>query len=318
MSKDLVSVIIPTYNRSKMLIKAITSVQKQTYKNIEIIVVDDGSTDDTKRVVKKINDKRVKYFYKRNGGPSASRNLGLKHSKGEFITFLDDDDEYIPGKIEKQVSFLQKNPQLGFCYSNMIVVYKNQRSLLLNETKKNTYINLLLDGTGSFVTTQTIFIRRKVYTKVGFFDWKVEPAEDYDYSLRCAKMFNFGYINKPLTLYYLHDRNITGNPKYILKGISLTRLRHLITLDIESITKNLIQSYKWNYEHHLGRVLYYNGDLKTSRIYFLKSMKTNCKKLSSYIFFFQSFFKGDLLVKFFYRISMYFRFSLKSSIFFSK
>src|SRR5689334_8143428 len=99
----LVSIIIPTYNRSTLLLRAINSALGQTHRNIEVIVIDDGSTDDTQRVLKSLTDTRINCYLTRNQGASAARNYGLQRSKGEYITFLDSDDEYYPEKIERQL-----------------------------------------------------------------------------------------------------------------------------------------------------------------------------------------------------------------------
>lgn len=196
MKKSLVSVVIPTYNRAKELNRAIKSVLKQTYKKWELIIVDDGSTDDTKKVVQnymKKYKKKIKYLYQRNKGQGAARNYGIKRAKGEFIAFLDSDDEWLPEKLEKQIK-LFSNPNIGLAYSasnlNKGPFYRGK--VLMQLINKN------------FITNSSVVIRRKVLKKSGYFgeeDW-LRNIEDYDLWLRIALNFEFDYINKPLVKYY--------------------------------------------------------------------------------------------------------------------
>src|SRR5689334_23008717 len=107
-----VSVIVPTFNSARFLCEAIGSVHAQTYKDYEIIIVDDGSTDDTQNVVKEL-DKPCKYFYQNNAGPSVARNYGISESSGEFVAFLDADDAWLPGKLEMQIRLFDRHPEVG-------------------------------------------------------------------------------------------------------------------------------------------------------------------------------------------------------------
>ena len=115
-----VSIIIPTYNRGKYICQAIESCLVQTYTDIEVIVVDDGSTDDTKKKVAFYEDK-IKYIYTQNGGPAHARNIGMRHAKGQYISFLDSDDLYYPYKTELQVKFLDKFSEIGMVYTELSV-----------------------------------------------------------------------------------------------------------------------------------------------------------------------------------------------------
>src|SRR6056297_3803158 len=118
-----VSIIIPTYNRKKLLKNAIQSVLKQTYKNLEIVIVDDGSSDGTQNLIDNINNNKIKYIRnEKSVGGSQARNIGINNSTGKYITFLDDDDEYLPEKIEKQVLKFNNN-NIGLVYTGVILNY---------------------------------------------------------------------------------------------------------------------------------------------------------------------------------------------------
>lgn len=188
----LVSVIIPVYNRAELLPRTLKSVVSQTYKDIEIIVVDDGSTEDIKSVVDIFNDSRIKYIkHSKNEGLSKARNTGMKIARGDFIAFLDSDDEYLPEKIEKQVRFLEKNRDIDVVYCKA-----------LEEKMNGIYYLRSTVGWKWFVWTQQIMIKKDVIEKIGFFDEKFPALEDVDYLYRLRKDCTFGFIDEPLMIYH--------------------------------------------------------------------------------------------------------------------
>lgn len=210
-----VSVIIPTYNRAKWLLEALESVFKQTRLTVghacqdyEIIVVDDGSTDNTKEVLKPYLDKII-YLYKENGGVSSARNLGIKHSRGEFIACLDSDDLWFPDKLRLQVEYLEKHPEIGlvFCWYELFDEDKYG-----NKIKKYDYKYTGEDISFWKLLTQRIDImapmfRRVCLDKAGLFDESFTRGEDTDLWLRIAKHYPIGKINQILTRYRLHPLN---------------------------------------------------------------------------------------------------------------
>ncbi|MCL5408450.1 MAG: glycosyltransferase [Candidatus Omnitrophica bacterium] len=188
----LVSIIIPTYNRADLLPRAINSCLNQTYKNLEIIIIDDGSTDNTEQVVKIFKDERIVYIKnERNKGIPATRNVGLKIAKGKFIGFLDHDDEFLPEKIEKQVNSLINNPDrdISVCERYEYNIYTDTTSL-----KKIPDIFL-----------QQILIKQSCFDKIGLFDERFYTIDDTEIQVR-FKMFQLKTIsiNKPLIIRYLY------------------------------------------------------------------------------------------------------------------
>ena len=117
MISQLISVIIPAYNHAKYLSEAIQSVLNQTYQNFEILIVDDGSTDNTRQVVQNYTDQRIKYIYQENRGLAASRNAGLRVTQGEYVAFLDADDIFLPHKLEVQLDWFEAHPSCGMVFS---------------------------------------------------------------------------------------------------------------------------------------------------------------------------------------------------------
>ncbi|WP_438347158.1 glycosyltransferase [Paenibacillus sp. FA6] len=202
------SVIIPTYNREKFIGRAIKSVLQQTCTDYELIVVDDGSTDQTSKIVKSFGE-RVRYVYKKNGGPSAGRNKGITLAKGKYIAFLDSDDLYLPVKLQKNKEFLETHPECHFLYSWYYSVRRGRRKQLISNIKGVSDLNkfrLQLYGRTFTIRTSTAVIHHSCFDKVGLFNTKYRYSQDWDMWLRLACHYR-GYCQKePLVLYRRHNR----------------------------------------------------------------------------------------------------------------
>jgi len=190
-----VSVVIPTYNRSGMVKEAISSVLVQTERDFEIIVVDDGSTDDTSSVVAAMEDGRISYFYKNNGGPASARNYGLSKGTGEYVAFLDHDDLWPPNYLEVMLSRLEKNTEFGAAYSPITAVYPDGgevKSYKRPDGKSGWLaVNLFKHG---FVWTSATLIRREVL-KNFYFDESLKTSyEDGDFFLRLSMKTQFLFV----------------------------------------------------------------------------------------------------------------------------
>ena len=203
-----VSVIIPTYNRAEFLRSAIESALNQTFTDLEIIVSDDKSTDHTREVVKSFNDRRIKYILNEgNKGPSATRNTAILASGGEFIAFLDDDDEWLQDKLQKQVEILDKSqPNICGVYSNRLFIDKMSGKVISDNPgterfKGNLLYQLMIK---SPIHTSTVVIRKRCLDKIGLFDETISYMEDRDMWIRLSINWNFEYISKPLTKAYVH------------------------------------------------------------------------------------------------------------------
>jgi len=215
-----VSVIIPTYNRAHLVGRAIRSVLNQTYQDFEIIVVDDGSTDNTEEVVKSFNDPRIRYIrHEKNRGGSAARNTGIRAARGEYIAFLDSDDEWLPTKLEKQIELLETAPAIGAVYSGYVVIQEG-RPLELYRPKRagNLYPDLLIyNFTGP---CSTYVIRRECLKAVGYFDVNLPSHQDYDLWIRISKRYSIGYVPDILVRWHRHfGESIGGNVVSQLEGL---------------------------------------------------------------------------------------------------
>jgi len=194
-----VSVVIPTYNSSGRLGEAIESVLAQTYKDLEIVVIDDGSTDDTESVARSFGN-RVWYFKQANQGAGAARNAGIKSSRGEYIAFLDADDLWCAEKLDQQIPLLEQDPQLGLVYSDWSVVSDDgviEDSYLQKVPSASGYVFDELVQRG-FILTSGVVVRRACLDDVGDFDNSLSIAQDYDLWLRICYRWKVAVVEKPL------------------------------------------------------------------------------------------------------------------------
>ncbi len=210
MKTPLVSVIIPTYNRAEMVQRAIKSILDQTYNNFEILVVDDASTDNTAEAVKNMDNEKIVYInLQKNVGQCRARNIGIKKAKGEYIGFLDSDDEWMPTKLEKQIKVFNESndPDLGAVYSGHFEIdeIKNKTdSKNKNFRKGKLYKDFL---SGFCPSTPTMFlVKKEALDQVKGFDENLPTFVDYDLWLRIAKLnYSFDYVPEPLIKKYEHQ-----------------------------------------------------------------------------------------------------------------
>lgn len=204
-----VSVIIPAYNQGHYLGEAVRSVLDQTYQDFEIIIVDDGSTDNTADVAKSFSDPRVRYFHQKNGGLSAARNTGIRNATGEYITYLDSDDLFLPEKFSLLVTKLESEPELGFVAGQAILIDENGQSLDLIFDKQipRDPAQLLLHNP---LHVGSVMVRREWQARVGFFDETLRSYEDWDMWLRLARAgCKMGWVDQPVSLYRFHQAQMT-------------------------------------------------------------------------------------------------------------
>lgn len=203
-----ISVIIPTFNREQFILRAINSVLEQTYLVDEIIIVDDGSTDNTYEIIKELQTKHknIIYIKQANHGVSKARNSGIKNAKNSWVAFLDSDDTWHKDKIQEHLIFHKNNPLYLCSYTDELWI-RNGKTIKLKsyqEKDEPTFMNslrLCKIGTSSF------FTNKKVFDEIGFFDEKLEACEDYDLWLRILLKYNIKYINKTLVTKYAGHKN---------------------------------------------------------------------------------------------------------------
>ncbi len=210
MKLPLVSVILPTYNREWSLKTAIDSVLFQDYSNIELIVVDDGSQDNTQELLKVYKEK-IKVLYQENAGVSAARNLGIKKSQGEFIALLDSDDAWDKRKISCQVEFFMENPDALICQTQEIWIRNSRRVNPKQKHKKPS--GMIFDQSLHLclVSPSAVMMQREIFSLKGYFNEKLTVCEDYDLWLRIASTIPVYLIDKPYTIKTGgHDDQLSG------------------------------------------------------------------------------------------------------------
>jgi glycosyltransferase involved in cell wall biosynthesis len=288
--KPLVSVIIPTYNGERYLEGALESIFTQTYKNYEVIVVDDGSVTDS---VARICDKYkggIKYIRQQNKGLAAARNTGIKSSCGEYISFLDDDDVWYPEKLEKQVTFYEdlkkKGIDAGIVYTGCHVLLENDNakcSVLYRSAGNNYRALLFLNFIGP---PSSVIVSKSVLEEVGLFDENMKSmgAEDYDLWLRIAREKPVYSINEFLVLYRSRKNSLYKNAPLMTAGLSYVCVK-TISSELESglLDNKVMQKLKKHYTLIIAELwknaayahLFDNDDGKTFRAYIKNGYRTD-------------------------------------------
>ena len=199
-----VSIILPCYNGAPWVDNTVRSIMVQTFKNFELLIIDDGSTDNSEETIAPfLCDKRVRYIYQNNKGFSRAINSGIKASSGELIGFIGQDDLWAPNKLELQIKYLSKHLDIDLLFSDYYsidsqgqILREIKASVPAFHTRQEVITRLFLEN---FIGFETVLIKRKCFDEVGFFDERMTAFSDHDMWLRIAKSFNIeGYIDLPL------------------------------------------------------------------------------------------------------------------------
>jgi glycosyltransferase involved in cell wall biosynthesis len=271
-----VSVVIPCYNQSVFLADAISSVRAQNWRDLEIIVIDDGSTDGTAGKMKSLAGPDLHFIEQENAGPSVARNRGIAEASGEWIGFLDADDTWLPEKLRIQFEEILQNSNIGCCYSDNIRIYP--------DGEKGKAESPLPDGPlqglvyGNLFPTSTILVRRDCFQVVGMFDPDLRMGEDWDMWLRLAAHFEFIRVPHPLATYRMPE----VQSKYSSELLEYCTLRVLgrlfssdkIKKDYPELLKKQRQVYSW---HHsvLAKSHFKQGRFKYSLLQSIKAMQAH-------------------------------------------
>ncbi|VDG72429.1 family 2 glycosyl transferase [Clostridium carnis] len=278
----MVSVIIVVYNGEKYIKEAIDSVLNQTYKDIEVIVVDDGSTDNTREIVKEYE--KIIYMYQENKGEGSARNLGIEVSKGEYLAFLDADDLYAPDKIEKQLKILLENEEVDVVYNDLQVVDENLN--YLNILKSEGVYDNREDLLANIIYRQIIqgpicmMMRKKCIANIKWSENLIYTV-DYEYVIKLAFNHNFKYLEEPLYIYRRHGNNLSNRHKATIEE----EIKIIRNLGNDTILKIIDKS-------HFNEV---EKKLLLSKIYIKIREYKKAKKILEY-----NIFKEDNALVYFY------------------
>jgi glycosyltransferase involved in cell wall biosynthesis len=212
-----VSLIIPTYNRAHLLPDAVNSALGQSYRNFEVIIIDDGSTDNTRKIALSFPP-QVRYVYQENQGAPSAFNKGIKLARGEYLAIFADDDMILESFLEKTVKFMDEHPEIGFCHGQVYTIDENGRPLRLNRARGKMK-SFIIDGKEeisellirNYIVGCSVLFRRSCFDKVGLFNPNLRSCEDWDMWIRLAKEYAIGYLAEPLAKYRVHTQSLTGH-----------------------------------------------------------------------------------------------------------
>lgn len=267
-----VSVILPTYNRAQSLGRAISSVLNQTYHDFELIIVDDGSNDNTSEVVLSINDPRIIYIkHLSNQGAGKARNSGIKASHGMLIAFQDSDDEWLPESLEKRANRFANSyandHRIGVVFSQFIRKKGFQYSTFPQIETASCYIDWskkLLEE--NYISTQTVLIKRECFDDVGVFDESLPCLLDWDLCIRLAVNYKFAFIAEPLVVVHRSSDSISTSPLYLAKSYERIITKYHSLFDSEGMLLG-------KHYYRAGNSLILAGQLKPGRKYILKAIQ---------------------------------------------
>ena len=217
-SLPLISVIIPTFNTVDFVLRAIESVLNQTYSNFEIIVIDDGSTDDTRLVLEEY--KTIKYFHQENKGLSSARNSGIQKSKGEYLVFLDADDWLEEDALQQNFSVIKNKPDIAFVSGNyyLLRAKTNEIEAIMTTVTDDHYIRLLQSN--YIGMHAAVMFQRWVFQQIRY-DETLKACEDYDLYLAVTRKYPVIHHQKFIATYYFHSSGISHNHQLMMDSINI-------------------------------------------------------------------------------------------------
>lgn len=305
-----VSVVIPAFNAEEFITETIDSVLAQTYRDYEIIVVDDGSVDNTAELVRQFGNP-VRYIKTENRGPSHARNVGIREAQGQYVAFLDADDLWTPDKLAIQVEFLSKRPDIDFVFADMLKFSKDQITMpsyfkLLKNSPVNiqipNYEDCLDDPTRlllkcNVVPTGTVMVRKDCLERTDLFDEKISNVEDLDLWIRLSLVCRFGCIPRVLKKKRDHQGNISKNRLRALKAALYMCAK--LTRDFPQFTDVYRKEHTRRICRHnrtLGYYYFTNNEMKHARPHLWRSL---CYQptTSSVVLFCASFFPLCIIEK---------------------
>ncbi len=268
-----VSIILPTYNRAHIIEKAIQSVLNQTYQDFEIIIIDDGSKDDTKKIIRGFQEKdnRIKYIrFEENKGAAAARNAGIKMSKGEYITFQDSDDEWVIDKLEKQMKVIETSSENIVVYCGFWRIDGDEKTYIpdinISNREGNIHKELLKRN---FIGTPSILLLKKNLEKIGMFDENLSRLQDWDLAIRLSKYYNFKLIDEPLYISYVLSDSISANYEALIIAMQIILAKYQ-----DEIYKDHKIIKAWSIKFNsIAKYLLDNNDIRKAKQLYWRAIK---------------------------------------------
>ncbi len=216
MNQPLVSVVIPTYNRAYIIQKSIQSVLDQTFRDFELIIMDDGSRDATKEVVESFHDDRIRYFWQENGGQSSARNHGASYARGTWIAFHDSDDTWMPEKLEKQVKAAREHPEFDVIFTKLAMKNKDGTVTCFPKRVSGGPVSIHSDVYG--IGIATVMVRREVFQEE-LFTQDMRRYEDLEWIYRTIRKHRVFCLDEPLMEYTIGADSVSANYDNMYSGL---------------------------------------------------------------------------------------------------
>jgi len=294
LSRPKVSIVIPTYNRTDFLKRALKSVLEQSFQNYEVLVVDDCSRENVQEVLKELKDNRLRYLrHETNQGEAISRNTAIQAAQGEYIAFLDDDDEWMPEKLELQIDFMDKAPEsTGAVYSEFLWMNSEDGRFLgrrkipmknghIPTGKEEVYKILLVRNL--IGTPSTVVLRKSCFKEIGFFDSQIAYGVDHDLWIRLARHYSLEYINRALVKCYVHPERLSNKLEVVMRGQQDMMVKY-------PTSRPEHREYHSRRYSTLGERLCLNGEMEKGRKMFVDSIRLFPSNWRSYLNLFFTFF----------------------------
>ena len=314
-SSPLISIVIPSYNQAKYIGFNLDSILAQTYKNFEVIFIDDGSKDETAEIVKAYTerDSRVKYFHQQNSERAVARSYGISLTNGKYVCLVDSDDTWREDKLEKQLSVMEADPEIVLCYASVNRIDPENKALKTAPRQQMGYSGNVLEKLliRNFIPSVTPMIRKDVLEKVGNQVTEFIPYEDWDFWLRIARHGKFFHIKESLGNYRLHPQQSVQNVK--APRIEEVTLKVLDANTASLLEDSLLETSHWKtvvaeaYSLAYLRIAYWYlviADRHSAREKLLISLKKNSNRLLDLRFYvlyclsYLSRFNSSLVTKF--------------------
>jgi glycosyltransferase involved in cell wall biosynthesis len=266
-----VSVLIPTYNRAKFLPLAVASALEQTLPPLEVLIVDDGSTDETARVVDSLEGP-IRYIHQVNRGPAAARNRGIREARGELIALLDSDDLWLPEKLELQVKILERRPVVGLVHAAAALIDAGGRAT------GETWGRASYDGevcaqllVANGINASSVVVRRELLIDAGGYDERFRALENWDLWLRLSRECMFAYIDRPLIQYRMHDGNLISNLEQQRRAYGLWLSKHVEGTERQPPLELRRRAYA-RFHQGFADAYVHHGALERAQLEFAKSL----------------------------------------------
>lgn len=294
-----VSVVIPTYNREKLIIQTLKSVTNQSYQNLEIIVVSDGSTDNTDAILEeyKRKDPRIKYIsYHPNRGGNYARNIGIKNATGNYIAFIDDDDEWVPEKIHLQMKEFKKDTRIGLVYTGAKITYEDQKISYTSIPKKTGDLSKEILISNYIGSTSRVIVKASVLDQSGMFDDKLKAQQDYDLWIRICQITHIGAVPQPLLIYNNFGSTLQVSDDIKKYEQSIKYIYKKYDVLYKETEEKIRTKHQQSCCMTLANKCLRNGEPKKARMYLLNHIKIR-PSIKAFMVYLISYFNYNTILK---------------------